>query len=198
MPKATFFNLSEEKKSRIFDAALQEFSIRTFSQASLNRIIRNAGIPKGSFYQYFENKEDLYLYLMEAPAKEKIAIFHNLKETDPDADVFEVVMNATRRFFERGKVKPGYIEAAMLMELDDSEFIVKIRRSSTEKYIKLIERDQGRGLIKPEVDPELVANMISIFNFNECFRNGSDQERYLKNLGDALKIIKDGVAVSRG
>lgn len=197
MPKATFYNLSEEKKNRIFAAALQEFSVRTFSQASLNQIIKNAGIPKGSFYQYFENKEDLYLCLMEAPAKIKIEIFNNLKETDPDADVFEVVINATRRFLERGKVKPGYIEAAMLMELDNSEFIVKIRRLSTEKYIKLIDRDKERGLIKPEVDPELVANMISIFNFNECFRNGSDKERYLKNLSDALKIIKDGVAMSQ-
>lgn len=197
MPKATFYNLSEGKKNRIFAAALQEFSVRTFSQSSLNQIIKNAGIPKGSFYQYFENKEDLYLYLMEAPAKEKIEIFNNLKETDPDADVFEVVMNATRRFLERGKVKPGYIEAAMLMGLDNSEFIVKIRRLSTKKYIKLIERDKERGLIKPEVDSELVANMISIFNFNECFRNGSDKERYLKNLSDALKIIKDGVAMSQ-
>lgn len=197
MPKSTFYNLSDEKKSRIFDAALQEFSVRTFSQASLNQIIKNADIPKGSFYQYFENKEDLYLYIMEAPAKEKIEIFNNLKETNPDADVFEVVMNATRRFLEKGEVKPGYIEAAMLMELDDSEFIMKIRKSSTEKYIKLIEHDQARGLIKPEVDPELVANMISVFNFNECFRNGSDKEKYLKNLGGAFNIIKAGIAGSK-
>lgn len=198
MPKATFYNLSEEKRGRIFDAALQEFSVRTFSQASLNQIVRKAGIPKGSFYQYFENKEDLYLYIMEAPAKEKIEIFSGIKETAPDADVFEVVMSATRKLFEREEVKPGYIEAAMLMELDNSAFIVKIRRTSIEKYVKLIEHDQERGLIRPEIDSELVANMISTVNFNECFRNGSDRERYLKNLNGALEIIKKGISASKG
>ncbi len=58
MPKSTFYNLSDEKKSRIFEAALQEFSVKTFSQASLNQIIKNADIPRGSFYQYFDNKEE--------------------------------------------------------------------------------------------------------------------------------------------
>ncbi len=198
MPKSTFHNLSDEKKARISDAALQEFSVRTFSQASLNRIIKNADIPKGSFYQYFENKEDLYLYLMEGPAKEKMEVFNRVKGVNPDADVFEVVLNATREFLERGKVKPGYVEAAMLMELDNSEFIQKIRKLSTEKYVEILERDKRRGLIKPEVDSELVVNMISTLNLNECFRNGSDKERYLRNLKAALKIIKDGIATAQG
>ncbi|ATW26652.1 TetR/AcrR family transcriptional regulator [Candidatus Formimonas warabiya] len=197
MPKNTFYNLSDEKKGRIFDAALQEFSTRRFSEASLNQIIKNAGIPKGSFYQYFDNKEDLYLYMIEVVGKEKTEILSNVKGMDPDADVFEVIMHRTREFLERGKVKPGYVEAAMLMEIDNSEFIKKIRKSSTDRYVKMLEHDKERGLIKPEVDSELVINMISTFNLNEYFRNGSDKERYLKILSDAIKIIKEGVAVSK-
>ncbi|KPU44352.1 putative HTH-type transcriptional regulator YxaF [Oxobacter pfennigii] len=197
MPKSTFYNLSDEKKGRIFDAALQEFSIRTFSQASLNQIIKNAGIPKGSFYQYFDNKEDLYLYMIEEVSKEKTEILSHIKGMDPDADVFEVIKLRTREFLERGEVKPGYVEAAMLMEIDNSEFIKKIRKTSTDRYVKMLESDKERGLIKPEVDSELVINMISTFNLNEYFRNGSDKERYLKNLDDAIKIIKEGIAVSK-
>ncbi|MEL7563971.1 MAG: TetR/AcrR family transcriptional regulator [Dehalobacterium sp.] len=197
MPQNTFYNLSDEKKERIFDAALQEFSIRTFSQASLNQIIKNAGIPKGSFYQYFDNKEDLYLYLMEVASKEKIELFNHVKGMDPDADVFEVIMQTTREFLERGKVKPGYVEAAILMELDNSEITMKIRKSSAEKFVKMVERDKERGLIKPEVNSELLINLISTFSLNESYRNGSDKERYLKNLSDAIKIIKEGVAVSK-
>ncbi|MBR0599316.1 TetR/AcrR family transcriptional regulator [Sinanaerobacter chloroacetimidivorans] len=195
MPTNTFYNLSGEKKDRIFDAALQEFSIRTFSQASLNQIIKNAGIPKGSFYQYFDNKEDLYLYMLEEVSKEKTEILSHIEGMDPDADVFEVIERRTREFLERGKVKPGYVEAAMLMEIDNSEFIRKIRKSSADRYVKMAERDKARGLIKPEVDSELVINMISTFNLNEYFRNGSDKERYLKNLGDAIKMIKEGVCL---
>ncbi|GBF33231.1 transcriptional regulator [Desulfocucumis palustris] len=197
MPKSTFYNLSNEKKERIFDAALQEFSIRTFSQASVNQIIKNAGIPKGSFYQYFNNKEDLYLYVIEVASKEKIELFNHVKGMDPDADVFEVITHTTREFLERGKVKPGYVEAAMLMEMDNSEITMKIRKSSTEKFVKMVERDKERGLIKPEVDSELVINMISTFSLHEYYRNGADKERYLKNLDDAIKIIKEGIAVCK-
>lgn len=197
MPKATFYNLSDEKKERIFDAALQEFAARPFSQASLNQIVKNAGIPKGSFYQYFDNKEDLYLYLMEAASKEEIGILNRVKAMNPDADVFEVILNTTKKFLKEGKTKPGYAEAAMLMQLDNSKFIMKIRNSSTERFAEMLERDKERGRIKPEVDSELVIDMISTFSMNEYYKNGSDKERYLKNLGNAIKIIREGIAVCK-
>ena len=197
MPKATFYHLSDEKKGRIFDAALQEFSARTFSQASLNQIIKNAGIPKGSFYQYFDNKEDIYLYMIEVISKEKTETLSHVKKTDPDADVFEVILQSTREFLEQGKTKPGYVELGMRMELDNNEITMKIRNASTERFVKMVERDKKRGLIKPEVDSELLINMISTFSLNEYYRNESDRERYLRNLGDAIKMIRDGVAVSK-
>lgn len=196
MPKSTFYYLSDEKKGRIFDAALQEFSSRAFHEASLNQIIRNAGIPKGSLYQYFEDKEDLYFYIAEVVSKEKTALFSRIKGMNPDADVFEVIMHTTRESLEQRSEKPGYAELGMRMELDNSEIAMKIRKSSTDKFVKMVERDKERGLIKPEVDSELLVNMISTFSLNEYYRNGSDQERYLKNLGDAIKMIRDGVIVS--
>ena len=50
MLKDTFSNLREEKKKRVFDATVQEFCTRRFSEASINQIVKNAGIPNGSFY----------------------------------------------------------------------------------------------------------------------------------------------------
>lgn len=197
MPRTTFYNLSDEKKDRIFDAALQEFSARSFKEASLNQIIKNADIPKGSFYQYFDNKEDIYSYMIEVILKEKTGILNQVKGSVPEADVFEVIMHATRKFIEQGKEKPGYVEAGMRMELDNSEIIMKVHKSSTEKFVKLLERDKERGLIKPEVDSELVINMISTFSLHEYYRNGSDKEKYLKNLCGAIKIIREGVAMSK-
>ncbi len=197
MPKNTFYNLSDEKKGRIFDAALQEFSSRSYNEASLNQIIKDADIPKGSFYQYFDNKEDIYNYMIGVILKEKTNVLNQVKEIDPDADVFEVIMHSTREYLEQGIEKPGYVEAGMRMELDHSELKMKIHKSSTEKFIKMLERDKERGLIKPDVDSELVINMISTFSLHEYVRNGSDKERYLKNLGEAIKIIKEGVTVSK-
>lgn len=69
MPKQTFFGLPEEKKKRILDAARQEFMTVPYSEASINRIIKNAEIPRGSFYQYFEDKEDVFFYCMGQHAK---------------------------------------------------------------------------------------------------------------------------------
>lgn len=59
MPKETFLNLSEEKKKKIIKAAQNEFERVPLEQASIKNIVENAGIARGSFYQYFESKEDL-------------------------------------------------------------------------------------------------------------------------------------------
>ena len=64
MPSDTFFRLPEEKRRRLMDAAWEEFTSVRFSDASINRIIHAANIPRGSFYQYFTDKDDLFSYLV--------------------------------------------------------------------------------------------------------------------------------------
>lgn len=65
MPSERFLHLPEEKKMRIITAALKEFARVPYDEISINRIIQDAGIPRGSFYQYFEDKQDLQLFLLE-------------------------------------------------------------------------------------------------------------------------------------
>lgn len=64
MPSSTFFRLPEEKRQRLLTAAREEFKRTRYTEASINRIILSARIPRGSFYQYFTDKEDLFRYLM--------------------------------------------------------------------------------------------------------------------------------------
>lgn len=64
MVSITFLNLKEEKKNRILNAALDEFSVTSFSDASITSIVKKAEISRGSFYQYFGSKENLYQYLV--------------------------------------------------------------------------------------------------------------------------------------
>ncbi|MDP3045616.1 MAG: TetR/AcrR family transcriptional regulator, partial [Bacillota bacterium] len=64
MTKQGFLNLPDAEKEPIVEAAMDEFAKQDFFSASLNRIIQNAGISKGSMYHYFHNKEDLYLYIL--------------------------------------------------------------------------------------------------------------------------------------
>ena len=64
MPKQTFLNLPEEKRNTIITAAINEFAEYGLENASTNRIVANSGISKGSFYQYFEDKQDVFMYLL--------------------------------------------------------------------------------------------------------------------------------------
>jgi AcrR family transcriptional regulator len=56
-----FGRIPEEKRNRIFDAAINEFATYGFMNANTNKIARRAEISVGSLFQYFENKEDLFL-----------------------------------------------------------------------------------------------------------------------------------------
>ena len=65
MPSSTFLNLPAEKQEKLLEAATREFSHKPFNEASINQIIKEAGIPRGSFYMYFQDKEDLFRYLLK-------------------------------------------------------------------------------------------------------------------------------------
>ena len=65
MPSSTFLNLPAEKQEKLLEAATWEFSHKPFNEASINQIIKEAGIPRGSFYMYFQDKEDLFRYLLK-------------------------------------------------------------------------------------------------------------------------------------
>ncbi|GHU82796.1 hypothetical protein FACS1894196_1680 [Clostridia bacterium] len=64
LPTKTFFNLPQEKRQKLLDAMHAEFSRVSFDEVSINQIVKTAGIPRGSFYQYFENKRDMLRYLL--------------------------------------------------------------------------------------------------------------------------------------
>ena len=66
MPSSTFFRLPQEKRERLLCAATEEFARTTFAEASINRIVQGARIPRGSFYQYFADKQDLFFFLLES------------------------------------------------------------------------------------------------------------------------------------
>ncbi len=75
MPKQTFFNLPQEKRDTIINAAVDEFAEYGLVNASTNRIVKNSGIAKGSFYQYFEDKEDVFKYLLSMIEQMEMAFF---------------------------------------------------------------------------------------------------------------------------
>lgn len=65
MPTERFYHLSEEKKKLIKEAAIKEFCRAPLEKASINKIVQNAAISRGSFYTYFSDKEDILEYIFE-------------------------------------------------------------------------------------------------------------------------------------
>ena len=59
-----FLKLEENKRDRIINAALKEFSYG-YKKASTDSIVKEAGISKGLLYHYFGTKEQLYKFLGE-------------------------------------------------------------------------------------------------------------------------------------
>ena len=89
MPKQTFYNLSKEKRNVIVDAAVNEFADYGFEGASINRIVANSGISKGSFYQYFEDKMDVFKSLIDVLSNEKMEYYKGKHPPSANMDTFE-------------------------------------------------------------------------------------------------------------
>ena len=64
MPKQTFYKLADAKRKSFLQEAYKEFSRHSFEAASITNLVKTLGIAKGSVYQYFDDKEDLYTYLV--------------------------------------------------------------------------------------------------------------------------------------
>lgn len=65
MPTERFYRLPTAKRQAIREAALKEFARVPFDKVSINQIIHNADISRGSFYTYFVDKQDMLEFLMK-------------------------------------------------------------------------------------------------------------------------------------
>lgn len=119
MPTATFFRLPEEKRKRLIDACWGELTRARFTEVSINRIIAAAHIPRGSFYQYFEDKEDLIRYLLEDLRGHFITLLRNIL-MESKGDLFALPLMAYDRFISRqGDTDPMLSQFIKIIRLNE-------------------------------------------------------------------------------
>jgi len=97
MPYKTFFNLPEYEQTQILMAAIQEFSGQTYRSASILAIVGDAE----TFYQYFEDKKDLYLFVLKLGMARKLELVNTLKppiNTGKTFDYLKWMMQASVQF----------------------------------------------------------------------------------------------------
>ena len=100
MPSERFYRLSEEKRKSICEAAIKEFARVTIDRVSINQIIKNANISRGSFYTYFEDKWDVLSYIFEDSHQKFILLMKaSLEESKGDLwSALQDVMDAMLLF----------------------------------------------------------------------------------------------------
>jgi AcrR family transcriptional regulator len=186
MPKQTFFNLPDDKREQIIQTAIDEFAENDYGNASISRIVARAGIAKGSFYQYFADKEDLYAYLLGMVVQAKTA-FLALDHPDPQ----HIGIFAYMRWlveagvaFELAYPKLTRMGLRMLNAGKlPKTFEAQARETSRTFYRRLVEAGKQQGDIAAEVDADLAAVVF---------------DTILSNMGRYIleRVARTGIAVS--
>ncbi len=161
MPSSTFYNLSKEKKIRIVKAATKEFSNHTLMDASINRIIKDAEIPRGSFYMYFKDINDIYRYVVDVYIKKIEEVFLKYLERNK-GDLFESFINIYDYIIETGETKANHdFCKKIFINLSLSSIHKASERKNDPKFAKL-ESLVDRSRLNIKNDEEL-HHMIGMF-----------------------------------
>jgi AcrR family transcriptional regulator len=84
MSYSIFHSLKSEKQVKIINAAMKQFVLSGYDKASTNEIVKEAQISKGSLFNYFYNKKELYVYLLEHALKIIDIIFAEVDVNERD------------------------------------------------------------------------------------------------------------------
>jgi AcrR family transcriptional regulator len=164
-PKQTFVNLPPEKRDNIVRAAVAEFAEQGYQRASLNNIVKQLGISKGSLYQYFDNKEALFLHVFDH-FTQQVKRYVKASAADNGRDDFfgvaRQVLLAGIAFIDN---HPEYFQVYLkvLFERDvprREELVARVRLFSLEYFGPLADRAMGQGVLRCDIPAEKVVFIL--------------------------------------
>ena len=198
MPSETFLRLPEEKRTRFLNAAWEEFTAVRFADASINQIIKRAGIPRGSFYQYFLDKDDLLLYLLEEVRSYVKEEYRQVLRAN-GGDIFQAQLDCFDRF----------ISKAPALDPTLARCVKFVRNNQGLDLQKLLPTHPGQRLLDGIWDltdlsglrdpsPEYARNVYCLLmtalgrTFMDTMLRPEDWRTYREDLVTQLEIIKHG------
>lgn len=199
-----------KNKDKLLDAALDEFCNYSYRQASLNRIIKKAGISKGSFYFHFKNKKSLYLYLFKEVGKRKISFFNEhtaeYKEAETN-DIFELIKIQAQMGLKFSLKYPGYYKLWLRFWKEEDkkiqEMVIDRFKDEIDNAIRLPVRElREKGHFRDDFDEDLIVRIITHFliNFNEIFPIDTGRVKdgsYLNDINKYIDFLKNGLLKRR-
>jgi AcrR family transcriptional regulator len=203
MPKDTFFNLPEEKRALICKVALEEFGEYAFDQASINHIVARAGIAKGSFYQYFEDKADLFLYLARLAGEAKARYIAPVMQNPEEHDFFALLRALYASGIQFAAEHPEYeaISKNLFENKDGSlyrELMAENLPSAYEFFEMLLDNAVAKGEVRADIDTKMLAHMLVPMNahFVEYYMEHvapEYDEGMLETLDKFVDMLRSGI-----
>lgn len=172
--KDAFERIDEDRKNKILEIGIEEFSMKGFENANINIIAKNAGISIGLMYKYFSTKEDLFMTClirgMNILEEALVAIMNS------DDKLITKAENLIRAIYSHSKRHSNYIkmyneicaEKNSLVRIKEIVEDIETKRSSI--YIKTIGQALANGEVRADLDPRLFAyfldNLMTTLQFS--------------------------------
>jgi AcrR family transcriptional regulator len=166
MPKETWRNLDEHRRERVLHAAMAEFGRHGYSGGSLNVIAREAGVAKGSLFQYFEDKFDFFAHVAEEASLSIYATMAPHLTLPPPgrsfADHLGDLVDIWIEYMGAHPLERG-VTAATTMELD-AEVRVAVRAPVHRLYAQgirpLLDGAVAAGELPPDTDVDALLALL--------------------------------------
>lgn len=196
MPTKAFYNLNDDKQKMILNAAVKEFSNKLFDEASVNQIIKDINMPRGSFYLYFENKKDIYLYILDK-YHIQLAELINKEISENKGKIFSAFIDIYDIILNNSDPKLKKLTNNIFQNMN-SEQLFKIFPMNDSKKSELILKD-NINFDEIDIIPEQLDVLISILipllfqNISQAFRDIDNREEIKKLYIKQIEIIKKGI-----
>ncbi len=178
----------------LFEAALTEYANKSFDSASLNDIIKNSGLSKGSFYHKFQDKLDLYLCVMDVISQKKAAF--TSKTTPMTDDFFEMLRFIFSHSLEFSLQDPRY-DGFWRRYLTETNYVKEAVQTAFPRNSNELE-----GMIKKAVDMGQlnysVPFVMDVINLLICqlhtlIRDDMSYEDILSLENNLVDMLKNGL-----
>ena len=200
MPTNTFFNLSEEKKNKIIKAANKEFARVPLEQASIKNIVEDAEIARGSFYQYFEDKQDLFEYIMSLKIGDMEKNLNKIIEQE-NGNIIKIFIYLYDHLIEVGKIRKNSKLFRQIFEnIKTSDNLMLIRKKEMSKRLEktlqdLYQKNKDILNINDEEEFKLVIEILFAITRRRIVASlkykdlGEAREDFLKE----IKFLEKGI-----
>jgi AcrR family transcriptional regulator len=164
MPTQTFWNLTPEKRKALIATAVEEFAANDYSGASISRIVKRAGISKGSIYQYFNDKHELFRYLVELSNRKRLEYVQSQAPPELEADFWALlrwqVGASTRAALAYPLLTRLFYRAISANVPFRDELLDDMRSLGLEHWKQFVRHGIAEGAVASDIDLELAAVMV--------------------------------------